>query len=183
MARFVHRDHNGGLLLMALLSCVAGAATGFVVAMFRVALQHADHWRDAWIARACLWAGWLFAHCSRHRSFDGFGRAAGGALLTIRRRKRYTARGSGSERGIAVCALQSPAGEVLWWMAGDRERSGPGPRRSECTNGRKYRLSCGTEISPESGRSSRASGGVWRSRSSHGISMLRLPALCLCWRS
>jgi CIC family chloride channel protein len=52
MARFVHREYDGDLLLLALLSCVAGAATGFVVAMFRIALQHADHWRDAWIARA-----------------------------------------------------------------------------------------------------------------------------------
>ncbi len=47
-----HQEHDGGLLLLALLSCVAGAATGLVVAMFRIALQHADHWRDAWIARA-----------------------------------------------------------------------------------------------------------------------------------
>lgn len=47
-----HQEHEGGLLLLALLSCVAGAATGLVVAMFRIALQHADHWRDAWIARA-----------------------------------------------------------------------------------------------------------------------------------
>jgi hypothetical protein len=56
-----HREHDGGLLLLALLSCVAGAATGFVVAMFRIALQHADHWRDAWIAR--MFMGWL-ALCS-----------------------------------------------------------------------------------------------------------------------
>ncbi|HTA80889.1 MAG TPA: chloride channel protein, partial [Terracidiphilus sp.] len=47
-----HQEHEGGLLLLALLSCVAGAATGLVVAMFRIALQNADHWRDAWIARA-----------------------------------------------------------------------------------------------------------------------------------
>lgn len=47
-----HRQDDRDLLLLALLSCVAGAATGFVVAMFRVALQHADHWRDAWIAHA-----------------------------------------------------------------------------------------------------------------------------------
>src|SRR5580700_650699 len=47
-----HQEHDGGLLLLVLLSCVAGAATGLVVAMFRIALQHADHWRDAWIARA-----------------------------------------------------------------------------------------------------------------------------------
>ncbi len=44
------------MLLVAVLSCIAGAATGFVVAMFRIALQHADCWRDAWIARAHGWA-------------------------------------------------------------------------------------------------------------------------------
>ena len=47
-----NQEHDGGLLLLALLSCVTGAATGLLVTMFRIALQHADHWRDAWIARA-----------------------------------------------------------------------------------------------------------------------------------
>jgi hypothetical protein len=57
-----HQEHDGGLLLLALLSCVGGAATGLVVTMFRIALQHADHWRDAWTARA-MFMGWL-ALCS-----------------------------------------------------------------------------------------------------------------------
>ncbi len=57
-----HREDQGGLLFVALLSCVAGAATGLVVAMLRMALQHADRWRDAWIAWAHGWglAGLLF---------------------------------------------------------------------------------------------------------------------------
>jgi chloride channel protein, CIC family len=48
-------EGRGGLLLLALLSCVSGTATGFVVALFRIALQQADGWRDAWIARAHSW--------------------------------------------------------------------------------------------------------------------------------
>jgi chloride channel protein, CIC family len=45
-------EDRGGVVLLALLSGIAGTGTGFVVAVFRIALQYADGWRDAWIARA-----------------------------------------------------------------------------------------------------------------------------------
>jgi chloride channel protein, CIC family len=48
-------EDRGGMLLLALLSGIAGTATGFVVAMFRIVLQYADGWRDAWIAQAHDW--------------------------------------------------------------------------------------------------------------------------------
>ena len=47
-----YRGDHGGLLLLGSLSCVAGTVTGLVVALFRIALQRADGWRNAWIARA-----------------------------------------------------------------------------------------------------------------------------------
>ena len=53
MAR--HRENGGGVLLLALLSCICGTGTGLVVALFRIALQQGDRWRDAWIARAHGW--------------------------------------------------------------------------------------------------------------------------------
>ena len=46
---------GGGLPLLGFLSCVAGTMTGLVVALFRMALQGADGWRSAWIARAHAW--------------------------------------------------------------------------------------------------------------------------------
>jgi chloride channel protein, CIC family len=49
------REGRGDLLLLTLLSCVCGMGTGFVVALFRIVLQHGDRWRDAWIARAHGW--------------------------------------------------------------------------------------------------------------------------------
>ncbi|HTW63558.1 MAG TPA: H(+)/Cl(-) exchange transporter ClcA, partial [Bryobacteraceae bacterium] len=48
-------ERQGALLLLALLSCVVGTAIGLIVAVFRIALQSADRWRDAWIARAHGW--------------------------------------------------------------------------------------------------------------------------------
>jgi chloride channel protein, CIC family len=48
-------ENRSGLLPLAALSCVAGAATGLVVAFFRIALQHADHWRDLALQHAHAW--------------------------------------------------------------------------------------------------------------------------------
>jgi CIC family chloride channel protein len=49
------REHRGSLLSLSLLALVAGAASGFVGAIFRLVLTGADRFRDA----AILWAqGW-----------------------------------------------------------------------------------------------------------------------------
>jgi chloride channel protein, CIC family len=50
-----YRKDLRALLMLALLSCAGGTATGFVVAIFRIALQHSDRWRDAWILKAHGW--------------------------------------------------------------------------------------------------------------------------------
>ncbi|HUA86546.1 MAG TPA: H(+)/Cl(-) exchange transporter ClcA [Bryobacteraceae bacterium] len=49
------RENRSGLLRLAVLSCLSGAATGFVVAFFRIALRHADDWRDLAVQRAHDW--------------------------------------------------------------------------------------------------------------------------------
>jgi H+/Cl- antiporter ClcA len=50
-----HSENPGSLLLLALLSCLVGTATGLVVVVFRIGLQYADQWRDSWITRAQSW--------------------------------------------------------------------------------------------------------------------------------
>jgi hypothetical protein len=50
-----HHENRGSLVLLALVSCIVGSLSGFVTAMFRIALIHADIWRDEWIARAHSW--------------------------------------------------------------------------------------------------------------------------------
>jgi chloride channel protein, CIC family len=54
---------HGSLLVVALLAPLAGAAAGLTGALFRLALEGADRWRDVLIARAHDWklAGFLFA--------------------------------------------------------------------------------------------------------------------------
>lgn len=99
-----HREDDGDLLLLALLSCVAGTATGFVVAMFRIALQYADHWREAWIARAHVYglAGSLL-------TASAIAALAGLAALLVERFSPYAA-GSGIPRVEAVAKGElSPA--------------------------------------------------------------------------
>jgi chloride channel protein, CIC family len=80
---------EGGLLALALLALVAGAGSGLIVAIFRLALDQADHWRNELIARA------------HHESLIGFvlivtGSAAAVALAAwlVRRFSPY-ASGSG----------------------------------------------------------------------------------------
>lgn len=51
---------SDGLLRLALLSCVVGLLSGLVAVLFRLALEHADRWRDLLIERA------------RGRGFAGF---------------------------------------------------------------------------------------------------------------
>jgi CIC family chloride channel protein len=43
---------EGSLVALALLALVGGAGSGLIVAIFRLALAHADRWRDILIARA-----------------------------------------------------------------------------------------------------------------------------------
>jgi hypothetical protein len=43
---------EGSLVTLAALSLVAGAGSGLIVAIFRLALARADDWRGALIARA-----------------------------------------------------------------------------------------------------------------------------------
>jgi CIC family chloride channel protein len=80
------------VLLLGFLSCVAGTATGLVVALFRMALQRADAWRSVWIARAHDWtipgllltmtataalaalAAWLVERFSPHAAGSGIPR-------------------------------------------------------------------------------------------------------------
>jgi CIC family chloride channel protein len=45
----------GGLLRLAMLACLAGAAAGLVAAVFRLALEQADHWRSSVIAVLHQW--------------------------------------------------------------------------------------------------------------------------------
>ncbi|MFL6417157.1 MAG: chloride channel protein, partial [Bryobacteraceae bacterium] len=52
---FRTRDRRS-VLLLSLLSCFAGALTGLLVSVFRLLLQGADHWRDAFISHAHGWA-------------------------------------------------------------------------------------------------------------------------------
>ena len=47
---FDREEGNGGLLLLTLLACIVGAGAGAIGALFRLALLHADAWRDALIA-------------------------------------------------------------------------------------------------------------------------------------
>lgn len=86
------RADRGGLLLLVFLSCVAGTVTGLVVALFRMALQSADGWRSASIARAHAWtipgllltmaataalaalAAWLVERLSPHAAGSGIPR-------------------------------------------------------------------------------------------------------------
>jgi chloride channel protein, CIC family len=41
---------NGGLLMLTLLACIAGAGAGAIGALFRLSLLHVDAWRNALIA-------------------------------------------------------------------------------------------------------------------------------------
>ncbi len=43
------------VIVLALSSCVTGAITGLLVAVFRLTLQHADRWRESFIAHAHGW--------------------------------------------------------------------------------------------------------------------------------
>jgi CIC family chloride channel protein len=55
-------ETDRSLVVLALLALVVGAAAGLVGAIFRLALEQADGWRDALIARArvgMLTAGFL----------------------------------------------------------------------------------------------------------------------------
>ncbi len=48
------KDHKS-VLSLALLACLTGTLTGLTVAVFRLALQQTDAWRDALIVRAHAW--------------------------------------------------------------------------------------------------------------------------------
>ncbi|MFL6446272.1 MAG: H(+)/Cl(-) exchange transporter ClcA [Bryobacteraceae bacterium] len=50
------RENRGSVMLLALLSCVTGTITGLLVAVFRLMLQYADHWRDVFIVHAHGWS-------------------------------------------------------------------------------------------------------------------------------
>ena len=65
---------RGTLVLLAVVSCAVGSLTGFLVAVFRIALMRAADWREEWIARAHGWP-------------------VGGLLLTV-----------GAVAGAAACA-------------------------------------------------------------------------------
>jgi chloride channel protein, CIC family len=47
-----NKDEPGNLFVLALVAVIAGALAGFVASLFRLALEHADRWRDALI----VWA-------------------------------------------------------------------------------------------------------------------------------
>ena len=49
------RGHDGSLVALALLALLVGAMTGLLCALFRLALEQADRWRDAVI-------GWAHGH-------------------------------------------------------------------------------------------------------------------------
>jgi len=86
------RESWRALLLLALLSCMVGTASGLVVALFRIALEWGDRWRDAWITYAHAWplagllvtiggvaalaaaAAWLVQHFSPEAAGSGIPR-------------------------------------------------------------------------------------------------------------
>lgn len=94
--------NSRSLFPLALLSCVTGALTGLLVALFRLSLRHADHWRNSFIA----WA--------HHRPVIGLpltlvliaGAAATAAML-VRRFSPYAA-GSGIPHVEAVAKGELP---------------------------------------------------------------------------
>lgn len=49
------KEEVGNLLVLAILSVIVGAVSGLVVAVFRISLEQADHWRNALIAWAQGW--------------------------------------------------------------------------------------------------------------------------------
>jgi chloride channel protein, CIC family len=102
---------QNGLMTLGLLSLVAGGAAGFVTALFRLALDHADSFRDVLIASAHGWqfAGFLFvvATCAA---------AVAAAAWLVRRYSPY-ASGSGIPHVEAV--LKGDLGQVpyrLIWV-------------------------------------------------------------------
>ena len=82
-------DDRSGLLGLALLSLVAGAATGLVGALFRLSLDQADHFRGVFVGWAHQWgiaglvlvtvacavatavAAWMVRRLSPHASGSG----------------------------------------------------------------------------------------------------------------
>ena len=82
-------ERPGGLLTLALVSLLVGAASGFVGALFRISLDNADRWRDALVrwaqgeslvglllvaaicAAAAAVAAWLVRRYSPHASGSG----------------------------------------------------------------------------------------------------------------
>ncbi len=94
--------NRGSVLSLALSSCLTGALTGLLVALFRLALQHADQWRDAFIARAHGWpvAGLLL-------TVGVVAAASCLAALLVRRFSPYAA-GSGIPHVEAVAKGELP---------------------------------------------------------------------------
>ena len=62
---------ESGLVVLAALALVAGAGSGLIVAMFRLALGRADRWREVLIARA------------HHQPFLGFVLVVAGCAAAV----------------------------------------------------------------------------------------------------
>src|SRR5262249_60524974 len=81
-------EGHGNLLVLALLALIVGAAAGFVGAMFRLALQQADHLRDALIdwAQGVALVGFLIVVAT----------CAAAALISAWLVRRFSPQASGS---------------------------------------------------------------------------------------
>jgi CIC family chloride channel protein len=100
-------DKPGNLITIALISLVAGAATGLVGSAFRLALVEADHFREALVA----WA--------HHEGVSGFlvviaaAAVATAAAAWLVRRFSHWAKGSGIPHVEAVLNQESAAAPIL----------------------------------------------------------------------
>jgi CIC family chloride channel protein len=101
---------HGSLLVLAALALLVGAAAGAVGALFRIALEHADQWRNDLITRAPqeglagfllvlvtsttapLFAAWLVRHVSPYASGSGIPHVEA-VLREESRKRRFTSSG------------------------------------------------------------------------------------------
>jgi chloride channel protein, CIC family len=104
-------EAQSGLVTLGLLSLVAGGVAGLVTALFRLALDHADSFRDALIA----WArGWQFAGFLLVVATCGAAVAAAAWLV-----RRYSPYASGSGIPHVEAVLKGDLGQVpyrLIWV-------------------------------------------------------------------
>jgi len=100
-------DSHGSLLALAIVSLVAGAASGFVGAIFRLWLYRADRWRDALVA-------WAYGYSVVGLAIVvGLAAAATALAAWLVRRFSPEATGSGIPHVEAVLKQETPPASLL----------------------------------------------------------------------